>query len=413
MDMATSIRSSIHNIPYVVKKSTKDYLLKHSWSSSTHDEIVVARHVKAVIDWILNAQSACGCGGGIPAYYTLRGGFSNPYPETSGYIITSLLAGYNHFHDESYKSAAVDIADWLTSRQLDSGAMRCNIEHPRSMLDKNRSGIDVSKIFLFDCGAILEGLTNMWKQIPEDRFRLSSIRLADYMISNQEDNGLWEKDLYFPYFGTHQTRTMWALINAGRTFNKSEYIDSALRCLNKLKLNVKPNAYIANCHFVQEENEDFGLTHPIAYAIEGFFEAGIMLGLREFSEIAINVGYELQRMAENRQQMFFSHYNSHWEPVSSYQCVTGNIQIAMMWLKIAKYTGDDALISTAIKFLNFIRNCMIDTETEIAGVRGAIQGSFPIYGRYCPYAFPNWGAKFFIDASLLELEAMRNKKVGD
>lgn len=410
--MPISMRKAAYNIPYAIKKSIRDYSLKYSWGFSTYDEKGVERYLKEVIDWVLNAQQACECGGGIPAAYTLYQGFSNPYPETSGYIITSLLASYNHFHDESYKSAAAYIADWLISRQLDNGAMRCNIEHPRSMLDKNRSGIDDSKGFLFDHGAILEGLTNMWKQIPEDRYRLSAIWLADYMISNQEDNGIWGKDLFFSYFGTHQTRTMWALINAGRTFNKSKYIDSALRCLNKLKSNVKPNGYITNCHFVQEENEDFGLTHPIAYAIEGFFEAGIMSGLHEFSEIAINVGYELQRMAENRQQMFFSHYNSRWEPVSSYQCVTGNIQIAMMWLKIAQYTGDDALISTAMKFLSLIRNYMIDIKTKITGVRGAIQGSFPIYGRYCPYAFPNWGAKFFIDASLLELEAFRRIRRG-
>ena len=85
----------------------------------------------------------------------------------------------------------------------------------------------------------------------------------------------------------------------------------------------------------------------------------------------------------------------------------------MMWLKIAKYTGDDSLIPTATRFLSLIRNSMIDIKTKTKAVRGAIQGSFPIYGRYCPYAFPNWGAKFFIDASLLELEAMRNKKVED
>jgi hypothetical protein len=233
------------------------------------------------------------------------------------------------------------------------------------------------------------------------------------MISNQEDGGLWEKDLFFPYFGSHQTRTMWALINAGKTFNKSEYIDSALRCLHKLKSNVKPNAYITNCHFTHKKNEDFAFTHPIGYAIEGFFKVGIALELDEFTEVAIDVGYKLQKIAKERQGILFSHYNPEWKPISNYQCVTGNIQIAMMWLEIAKHTNDNTLLSTAQKFLNHTRNVMIDIKTKIAGVRGAIQGSFPIYGRYCPYAFPNWGAKFFIDASLLELEAMRNKKVGD
>lgn len=409
METPISMRKSAYSIPYVLRKSIRDWSKRKYWELPTRDENVIEIYLKEVIDWILNAQRACDCGGGIPAAYRLYKGFANPYPETSGYIITSLLASYDYFQDESYKTAASNIADWLISRQLDNGAMRCNIEHPTRIWDENKSSVDDSKTFLFDCGAILEGLTNIWKEIPEDRYRLSALLLADYMISNQGDDGLWKKDLFFPYFGSHQTRTMWALINAGKTFNKSEYTESALKCLNKLKANVKPNAYIANCHFVHAENRDFGFTHSIAYAIEGFFKAGIMLELHEFSKIAADVAHELQRIAETRQEMFFSHYNPDWKPISNYQCVTGNIQIAMMWLEIAKYTGDDTLASTAMIFVDLVRSTMIDIETKIKGVRGAIQGSFPIYGKYLPYAFLSWGAKFFIDASLLELEAIKSK----
>lgn len=410
--MRISIIETLHNIPYSINKTIKDCFSKDTRWVSIYDERIVEDYLKEVVDWVLSAQNACK-NNGIPAQYRLYKGFDNPYPETSGYMITSLLAVYNYFRDETYKVSAVKVADWLVSRQLDNGAMRCNIEHPTSIFDKNSRGVGDSKVFLFDCGAILEGLTNMWRQIPEDRYRLSAIRLGDYMISNQEGDGLWQKDLYFPYFGTHQTRTMCALINAGKTFNKSEYIDSALRCLNKLKSNVKPNAYITNCHFTHRKNEDFAFTHPLAYTIEGFFKAGIMAELQEFSEIAVSVGNELQRIAVNCQQLFFSHYDPEWKPISGHQCVTGNIQIAMMWLEIAKYTGDDTLVSTAMRFLNYTRNVMIDIKTKRRELRGGIQGSLPIYGKYMAYAFPNWGAKFFIDASLLELEAIKRMKESD
>ena len=33
-----------------------------------------------------------------------------------------------------------------------------------------------------------------------------------------------------------------------------------------------------------------------------------------------------------------------------------------------------------------------------AGIRGGVAGSAPIGGAYIPFAFPNWAAKFFIDA---------------
>jgi hypothetical protein len=33
---------------------------------------------------------------------------------------------------------------------------------------------------------------------------------------------------------------------------------------------------------------------------------------------------------------------------------------------------------------------------------GGIPGSYPIYGRYARLQYPNWAAKFFVDALLLK-----------
>jgi len=36
-------------------------------------------------------------------------------------------------------------------------------------------------------------------------------------------------------------------------------------------------------------------------------------------------------------------------------------------------------------------------------VRGAVAGSAPIWGRYSMFEFPNWAAKFFADALMMDL----------
>jgi hypothetical protein len=36
-------------------------------------------------------------------------------------------------------------------------------------------------------------------------------------------------------------------------------------------------------------------------------------------------------------------------------------------------------------------------------VRGGIAGSWPIWGAYSRFEFPNWAAKFFADALMLEM----------
>ena len=35
------------------------------------------------------------------------------------------------------------------------------------------------------------------------------------------------------------------------------------------------------------------------------------------------------------------------------------------------------------------------------GIRGGIAGCYPVWGGYIQYGYPNWAAKFFIDALLL------------
>ena len=44
-------------------------------------------------------------------------------------------------------------------------------------------------------------------------------------------------------------------------------------------------------------------------------------------------------------------------------------------------------------------------------IRGGIPGAFPIYGWYAPFCFINWGAKFFVDALVLELKPQMHKKI--
>jgi hypothetical protein len=63
-------------------------------------------------------------------------------------------------------------------------------------------------------------------------------------------------------------------------------------------------------------------------------------------------------------------------------------------------TGKIAYRDAACAANQYVRRTMrIKGPSEM---KGAIGGSFPIYGGYCQYAYPNWACKFFIDSNLLE-----------
>ena len=81
-------------------------------------------------------------------------------------------------------------------------------------------------------------------------------------------------------------------------------------------------------------------------------------------------------------------------------------QMARLWLCFYQIEGDQAYYTAAQKAIAFVATTQ-NIDTANSNVRGAIAGSFPIYGHYERLKYPNWAAKFFVDA-LLALEQVIN-----
>jgi hypothetical protein len=84
-----------------------------------------------------------------------------------------------------------------------------------------------------------------------------------------------------------------------------------------------------------------------------------------------------------------------------YACLTGNSQFAVVWAKWFDRTGDVRWREAAERSLRFVMSRQ-HLDDRAPGMRGAIAGSSPVWGRYAPMSFPNWAAKFFVDAALLQ-----------
>jgi hypothetical protein len=66
-------------------------------------------------------------------------------------------------------------------------------------------------------------------------------------------------------------------------------------------------------------------------------------------------------------------------------------------------TGDGRYYAAAGRINDFLRRTQ-DLEAADASKRGAVKGSWPFYGAYERLNYPNWAAKFFADALMLEIE---------
>ena len=85
---------------------------------------------------------------------------------------------------------------------------------------------------------------------------------------------------------------------------------------------------------------------------------------------------------------------------AGYCCLTGNVQMAIVWAKLHVATGKSRYREAAVRAVRYVMSLQ-DLETDNLGTLGAIKGSHPIWGRYSPFTYPNWAAKFFVDAMLL------------
>ena len=72
----------------------------------------------------------------------------------------------------------------------------------------------------------------------------------------------------------------------------------------------------------------------------------------------------------------------------------------------AEIDGDRAFYDAAEKAITFVARTQHLTASH-PEIRGAVAGSFPIYGGYERFKYPNWAAKFFVDA-LLALNKVKN-----
>ena len=95
-------------------------------------------------------------------------------------------------------------------------------------------------------------------------------------------------------------------------------------------------------------------------------------------------------------------YGDGWKPTANYCCLTGVAQMSLNWMRLAQDCGAHDLLEPAKRAIGYLKSQQRLNERNDA-VRGAIAGSAPIWGDYSRFEFPNWAAKFFADALMMDL----------
>ena len=149
------------------------------------------------------------------------------------------------------------------------------------------------------------------------------------------------------------------------------------------------------------------MTHTIAYTIWGVMRTAEVVKSAEGKAAAESAAYAALRRLELSKRLpgILDH---RWKPLANFTCLTGNVQMALIWLHMYSEHGDPRLLNAALKSIDIVKAAQAMDAAD-PGVRGGIAGSQPVWGDYISHAFPNWAAKYFIDALLAKDVALANE----
>jgi len=360
-------------------------------------------HLKACMQWLVKAQDA-NSGGGVSATYNI--GIANwgvDYPETTGYIIPNFICYAKFTNDESYLKRAIDMGDWEIAIQSPEGGAGEPV------------GVYGLRPRIFNTGQVMIGWLALYEETGNAKYLDATIKAADWIVSNQDDDGKWTKSTYSGPKAYH-SRVAWVLLELFSITKNDTYRVSVERSLNWIMAQATHNAWFNN-NSLSEPGKPW--THLIGYVLVGLLEIYRMNRnnsqfeplIHLLSVAAKNIAniYIQIKKKNSPFKMLPGTLDFNWNSVDNWSCITGNAQIEFFLRRMYNDYKDQVLIKAADMLITDIKSChFIDGITD-KNVYGGLPGSYPVYGPYQTYAITNWGVKFFAD-SLLQRLLPENKQ---
>ena len=338
-------------------------------------------HLIAAADWLKRAQAATP-DDGVSYGYSIRGGWRPSYRETSGYIAVTFFDLAKQRQDSESGALARTVSNWLCEVQEPDGSI-ANPEY------RPHAGI------VFDTGQVLLGYVRAHRETQDARFHDAAVRAASWLAGRMDPDGAWRRNTHLETPHAYNTRVAWSMLEYHQ-IAPDPAVESAARRNLDWALEQERDGYFRSCAFTPGVAP---FTHTIAYAIRGFLESARLLRDARYEETAVRAANAmLEHVREDG--WIPGQIDEDGSSAARYSCLTGNCQLAIIWLKLYQSTGSARYLDAAKRTLGFVMEHQ-DLTTSNPALHGAIKGSHPIWGTYAPLSYPNWAAKFFIDALLL------------
>lgn len=347
-------------------------------------------HLREAVNWLVRAQDATGSGGVSRGYslvwhphFRLRG-WQAAYPETTGYIIPTLYEASRRLGQPDLAERAERAARWEIAVQLPSGAVQGGV------IGEGESPA------VFNTGQVILGWLAAFRETGDPIFADAARRAGRFLVAMLDGDGHWRSgnSAHARQDSTlYNARVAWALAEAGAILGEPGFTDAAHRNLCAVASRQHRNGWLPDCCLADPERP---LLHTLAYAIRGLLEGGRVLEDTGLITAAARAAGPLLEAVQANGWMS-GRFAADWSPAASWNCLTGEAQMANNWMRLSAVTGEAAWLDPVPRVLAFLKSTQ-NRRSRDPGLRGGIKGSAPIGGWYGRYELLNWAAKFFADA---------------
>ncbi len=344
--------------------------------------------------WLARAQDfSPTTDGGVARDYSLISGWSTSYPETTGYIVGTMIEYSKLRNLSEYRERAKRMLDWFAA-----------IQFPEGGFQGGRIDSEPRVPVTFNTGQILLGLAAGVAEFND--YREQMCLAAQWLVDTQDTDGCWRRyPTPFAEAGekAYETHVAWGLVEAARLQPERDFAVAARTNIEWALGKQQANGWVADCCL---DDPGRPLSHTLGYFLRGLIEAYRFFEEPELLAAArLTADNLLDCLAEDG--FLAGRFLPDWEPAVSWVCLTGSVQIAHCWLLLYQITGDPRYRDAGALANRFVRRTIkVDALPE---ARGGVKGSFPVDGSYGRYQYLNWATKFCIDSNILEQEVTADK----
>jgi hypothetical protein len=388
-------------------KATLFRALQGSSGRPTQDSPVtdacLEEHLRATYRWLCSAQDATSDAGVAGWFDLLRGRWSSPYPETTGYIIPTFLALARVRAEPEARERALRMADWETEIQMPDGAVLSGI------LGTTRGPA------VFNTGQVLFGWVAAFDETGDPRYARAARAAAEWLLREQDADGAWRRNLSMTTTApvhTYNSRCAWALAYAAQTLGEERFMQAARRGGDWVLAQQNPHGWFEHNGFAEHE---IPLLHTISYAIEGLL--GVYAYTGEPAYLRASKAALDPLVALHRANGLAGRLDSCWRATVPWRCVTGDAQIAVVLHRLDRYCPGEGYAAIARRLIEEVAVMQLSLLGRSSDSRalatcgsnpaiGGVPGSFPVWDEYSRMVLPNWAAKFYLDALLLQMSGV-------